>query len=105
MPLTLSPMVWVLLSGATTLMAASALVISAIIGEVNRRLPEDQQISYLWGYPGKLTRIKEHYKQFYPNGNLLRILRVLIVLTVILMVGVAFRFALDSGFANSLLPR
>ncbi len=55
-------------------MIGSALVISAMIGEVNRRLPEDQQVSYLLGYPGKLTRIKHEYKQLYPKGNLAKVL-------------------------------
>jgi hypothetical protein len=40
------------------------------IAEVNRRLPDDKQISYWWNYPGKVSKISEHYLRFYPNGRL-----------------------------------
>ena len=56
-----------------------------MIGEVNRRLPEDQQVSYLWGYPGKLSGIREQYKRFYPKGTLSRVLTVLQALFIIVM--------------------
>jgi hypothetical protein len=40
------------------------------IAQVNRKLPDDKQISY-WGfYPGKMWTIKEKYDSFYPNGRL-----------------------------------
>ncbi len=40
------------------------------IGEVNRKLPEDQQISYLWMYAEKGSDINRRYRRFYPNGRL-----------------------------------
>jgi hypothetical protein len=48
------PAVAILLTGAVTLMIGSAFVISAMIGEVNRRLPKEQQAT--WGIPGNLGR-------------------------------------------------
>ena len=39
------------------------------IGEVNRRLPDNQQIPYPFMYPGKMRKIRALYKQFYPNGR------------------------------------
>ena len=92
----LPPMVLVLLTGAVTLMIGSALVISAMIGEVNRRLPEDQQVSYLLGYPGKLRKIRDEYKRFYPKGNLAKVLSVLWVLIVIMMAACALLIGLAS---------
>ena len=82
---TLHPMIAVLLAGAVTLMIWSSLVIFAMIGEVNRRLPEDQQVSYLWGYPGKLSGIRDQYKRFYPTGTLSRLLTVLQAVTIVVM--------------------
>ena len=42
----------------------------AIIGEINRKLPENDQISYLWGHYAKYRRIKSEYRRLYPNGRL-----------------------------------
>lgn len=85
------------LAGAVTLMISSALIISAMIGKVNRNLPEDQQVSYMWGYPGKLSEIKEQYKRFYPQGSLGRVLNLLWVLIVILMVVFTWLLGHSSG--------
>ena len=78
-------MIAVLLAGAVTLMICSGLVIFAMIGEVNSRLPEDQQVSYLWGYPGKLSGIRDQYRRFYPTGTLSRLLTVLQAVTIVVM--------------------
>ncbi len=78
-------MIAVILAGAVTLMICSGLVIFAMIGEVNRRLPEDQQVSYLWGYPGKLSGIRDQYRRFYPTGTLSRLLTVLQAVTIFVM--------------------
>jgi hypothetical protein len=39
------------------------------IGEVNRKLGDDQQISYLGAPLGKIARIKGEYKRLYPGGR------------------------------------
>jgi hypothetical protein len=38
------------------------------IEEVNRKLPQGEQIEYAWMYPGKMRRIRSAYKRFYPEG-------------------------------------
>jgi hypothetical protein len=43
----------------------------AMMGEINRKLPEKDQISYLWGYPAKYRRINAEYRRLYPTGRLL----------------------------------
>jgi hypothetical protein len=59
-------------------LGASCLLISGLfsvqeIGEVNRKLPADEQISY-WGmYAEKASRIKQQYKRLYPDGRLHRL--------------------------------
>ena len=45
-------------------------VLFAIIGEVNRRLPPEQHISYLLGYPMKYIRVTREYRRLYPDGFL-----------------------------------
>ena len=94
--LTLHPIVAVLLAVGVTLAVVSGLVISAMIGEVNRRLPDDQQVSYLWGYPGKLSGIREQYKRFYPKGKLSKVLTVLEALILIVMATCALIVGLAS---------
>ena len=40
------------------------------IGEINRKLPDNEQISY-WGmHPAKMARIKREYKRLYPSGRI-----------------------------------
>ena len=76
-PITLSPIVLILVCGGITLAVASALVFFAMIGEVNRKLPEDQQIAYIGGLPSKRAKITNQYRRFYPQGYLVQVLRVL----------------------------
>jgi len=70
-------------------MILSGFVISAMVGEVNRQLPDDRRISYLWGYPGKVGEIRQEYKRLYPHGRLANILTVLEVLAAVAMVAIA----------------
>jgi hypothetical protein len=56
------------------LLGATCAIISGLlsyqeIGEVNRKLPEAEQIPYLLMYPGKMRRIKTEYQRLYPNGR------------------------------------
>ena len=39
------------------------------IGEINRKVPESEQISYLGIHPVKMARIKSEYKRLYPAGR------------------------------------
>jgi len=39
------------------------------IGEVNRKLSDEEQISYSFMYPGKMQKIKAEYHRLYPNGR------------------------------------
>jgi hypothetical protein len=41
-----------------------------IIAEVNRKLPDAEQISYFLGYPGKYFKILREYRRLYPEGRL-----------------------------------
>ena len=59
-----------LLAAATSLAVGANFVLYVMIGEVNRKLPEDQQIGYLGFYPSKAFRITREYRRFYPGGRL-----------------------------------
>jgi hypothetical protein len=57
------------------LLAISSIIFSAFllwkeIGELNRKLPDTEQIPYFWMYTGKRMRIKHEYKRLYPNGRI-----------------------------------
>jgi len=59
-----------LFAAAVTCAVLGGYVMFAMIGEVNRKLPEDQQISYLWGHYAKYQRILREYRRLYPKGRL-----------------------------------
>jgi hypothetical protein len=73
---------------------ASSLAIYAMIGEVNRKLPDDQQIEYLFMYPGKVSKVKLEYKRLYPKGRL----PLLWNLTVGVMIALGLAVAWSIGF-------
>jgi len=53
----------------TSCFIVSGFFLTQEIGEVNRKLPDDQQISY-WGIqPTKYQRIKREYRRLYPGGR------------------------------------
>jgi|ERR1700739_4581742 hypothetical protein len=56
---------------ALSCMIAAGFVASAIIGEINCKLPEKEQISYLWSHYWKSRRVKYEYRRLYPSGKLL----------------------------------
>jgi hypothetical protein len=59
------------LSGAFSGIIGANLVLFAMIGEINRKLPERDRISYIFGYYAKYRRIFNEYRRLYPNGRLL----------------------------------
>lgn len=59
-----------LLCASATCAVAGGYVMFAMVGRVNRRLPDDQQISYLWGTYSKQQRVLKEYKRLYPDGRL-----------------------------------
>jgi hypothetical protein len=61
---------------------ASSLVCSEMVDRVNDKLPEESQFSHLWWYWSKYQRLYAEYKRLYPDGGLLRTIRVLQVLGV-----------------------
>jgi hypothetical protein len=62
---------------AISCMIGAGFVTSVIIREINRKLPEKDQISYLWSHYWKSRRIKYEYRKLYPSGRLLFYLGVL----------------------------
>ena len=76
-----------LFAGAVSLMIASALLFYALVGKVNRFLPENEQLSYLFMYPGKVSRVKREYKRLYPKSKLLLLRLVLNTLSFASLLG------------------
>jgi hypothetical protein len=68
MELNLASIVLAALAGSCLLL--SGFLLTQEVGEVNRKLPEDQQISYWWMHVDKYARIKREYKRLYPNGRI-----------------------------------
>ncbi len=53
--------------GASCAILANMLML-IIVGQINRKLPDDKQISYFWW---RLKEVSEQYRRFYPKGRLL----------------------------------
>ena len=67
-----------------TLIVVSSIIVYVMIGEVNRKLPEDQQIGYVLFYPTKAFRVTREYRRLYPHGHLNTVSIVLNVIGFIL---------------------
>jgi hypothetical protein len=92
MGLTPSAIVFVVLATACGIM--SAYLTFREIEEVNRKLPEQEQIEYAFMYPGKMRRIRLAYKGFYPQGAVNR-WRLVSQTAMFLFLGLA---AVTAGF-------
>jgi hypothetical protein len=55
--------------GGACLLVSMALMYQEI-GEVNRKLPDDRQISYFWFYAEKVSRIRREYRRLYPQSSI-----------------------------------
>ena len=42
----------------------------AMIGKINRKLPDEQQVSYVGFYPSKAFKITREYRRLYPRSRL-----------------------------------
>lgn len=70
----------ILFAAGGTLVMTSAFMLYAMVGKVNRKLPEDQQLGYIGFYPTKALRITREYRRFYPGSRLNAVRIVLNVL-------------------------
>jgi hypothetical protein len=60
----------VLFSLACSCAILSSFLLWQEIGEINRKLPDAEQISY-WGmHPAKMARVKREYRRLYPSGKI-----------------------------------
>jgi hypothetical protein len=48
----------------------SSLCVFQEIAEVNRKLPDEKQISYWGWYPGKFYTVRDEFKRLYPKSRL-----------------------------------
>jgi len=86
-----------LLAAGTTFIVTSNLILYMMIGQVNRKLPENQQIPYFFSfsypYVNRMATIKREYKRFYPGGCLQMTRTVLNVLGFVLMAAGAWHLS------------
>ena len=55
--------------GGACLLTSWALMYQEI-GEVNRKLPDDQQISYFWFHMEKVVKIRREHRRLYPDSSI-----------------------------------
>lgn len=66
--LSISAAILLVLAGSCAMLATFCLWQE--IGEVNRKLPTSEQISY-WGmHPEKMAKVKREYSRLYPSGKI-----------------------------------
>jgi len=56
---------------ATGLGIFSSFISVIIVAEVNRKLPDSEQVNYFFWYPGKFSKVKRLHKQFYPQSRMI----------------------------------
>jgi hypothetical protein len=49
--------------------AIGSVLVHREIAAVNGKVPEAEQVSYSFMYPGKMQKIKADYKRLYPTGK------------------------------------
>jgi hypothetical protein len=80
-----------LFAAAVSFGAMGNLLLFVVVGEVNRKLPEDQQVGYFFWYPGKVNRVITLYRQHYPRGRLLLYYRGCLEVAAVLCLAFAWR--------------
>lgn len=73
---------------AVTFIIVANLIVYAMLGQVNARLPDGEKLSYVGFHVGKNRRITMLYRQFYPNGRLHWVARAAFGLAVACMIAV-----------------
>ena len=57
------------------LIAFSSFIRLRIVSEVNRKLPDDQQVGYFFWYYRKARRLMGLHREFYPKSNIILLYR------------------------------
>ena len=86
-------MVGLLLTAISCVVGAN-FVLFAMIGEINRKLRDDQRISHLWFHPAKYMRIYNEYRRLLPSGRYLIYYKVLLYSGFALLAVFAWRLGM-----------
>ncbi len=57
--------------------------------EINAKLPDEEKVAALFGYPGLLFKVEKIHRRLYPRSALPVVLNVFIVLGLLCVVGIA----------------
>jgi hypothetical protein len=69
-----------------------------MIADVNRKLPDGEQISYFLGYHGKYVRTLREYRRFYPEGRLPTLSRVAFGMGMLFALAAVWAFGFFRAF-------
>ena len=76
----------------------SNILITAMIGEINRRRPDNDQLSYLGFTPTKSVKVFTQYRRLHPEGRLHLLAIGCFIIAMLLLILVAVQLAhLDPG--------
>jgi hypothetical protein len=80
-----------LFAAAVTLVLVANFIVYAMVGEVNRKLSDAEQLKYLVWYPGKLADLKRRYREFYPGSRLILAFNLCVASSALLVLAVAWK--------------
>ena len=83
----------VLFVAGGSLIVVSGFIFYVMIGKVNRKLPDNEQIGYIGFYPAKVFRITGEYRRLYPQSHLNVVRIVLNIAGGILIIASAARLS------------
>lgn len=82
----------ILFAASVSFILISNFLMFAIIGEVNRKVPDAQRVSYLGWHFDKYQRTIREYRRLYPGGQLVRYHFVSLALGMIFLLAFAWEF-------------
>jgi len=84
----------VLFLASQTCIVSSALVVFAMIGEINRKVTEAERMTYTFFDLGKYIEICRQYRKLYPNKLLVFLLLLLAIAGVALLIAFAWQIGM-----------
>jgi hypothetical protein len=83
--------VLILFLTSQTCIIAAGFLMFVMIGEVNRKVPEEMKVSYLFSSPGKYVDICRQYRNLYPDSHVLSYHILLVIAGFLLLIGFGWR--------------
>jgi hypothetical protein len=75
---------------------AASIANFGMVNQVNDKLPDAEKFEHFWWYESKTRRLNDKYKLLFPEGRLLRRVRILTTLMIVCLLIAAYCLGLLS---------